>query len=279
MMSSTARSYTWTTVLLACTVLLTPHAAQAQATQTVHRTVNLDRDGRVRLSTFTGSISIATWDRAAVQIDVRIEGEEQEHVDATRIRVEESSREVQIETDYDALENSFLGLFDTGDEDRPATFYTIRMPVSAALSIEDFSSEIEVTGLRADLSLETFSSPVTLRDIDGYLRAETYSSELEAQDLAGGIRLETFSGDATIAMHALTDDCQFESFSGDVELLLPPDASFDLDAELGMSGDVHSDFAFTSAGTEDDEYRGTVNGGGPRIRFDTFSGDLVLRRE
>lgn len=266
-------------VCMGLALALAPHAAQAQATRTVSETVNLDRDGRVQLSTFTGAVDVTTWDRAAVQIDVRIEGDEQEHVDATRIRIDGSGRAVEIETDYDALENRFLGFINLGNNnDRPAAYYTIRMPATADLSIEDFSSELTVDGLRGDLSLETFSSPVTLRDIEGRIRAETYSSDVEAHDVAGGIHFETFSGNATITLRALADDYRFEGFSGDVELRLPADAGFELDAELGMSGDLVSDFSFDAANGEDNA-RGTVNGGGPRIRFETFSGDLTLRAQ
>ncbi|NBB72815.1 MAG: DUF4097 family beta strand repeat protein [Bacteroidetes bacterium] len=265
---------------LLCTgvLLLTPALAQAQATRTVSETVSLDRDGEVELSAFTGEIIISTWDRAAVQIDVRIEGDDQEQVDKTQIRIDGSGNRVTIETDYDELEERFLGIFDLGgNEDRPPTFYTITMPATAALSIDDFSSDIEVTGLRNGLELDTFSSTVRLRDLEGRIEAETYSSDFEAVDIAGSIRLETFSGDATIAARALTDDFRFESFSGDVELLLPADAGFDLDVELGMSGDFDSDFALDNVETEGNEYRGSVNGGGPRIRFETFSGDLEIR--
>jgi hypothetical protein len=44
-----------------------------------------------------------------------------------------------------------------------------------------------------------------------------------------------------------------------------------------MSGDLDSDFALDNVETEGNEYRGSVNGGGPRIRFETFSGDLEIR--
>lgn len=278
MPTSTSPARRWIVLLFTGALLLVPHAIQAQATRTVSETVNLDRDGHVRLSAFTGAIDITTWDRADVQIDVRIEGDE-EDVDATRIRIDGNDRELRIETDYDAVERRLLGFINMGSGDRPATYYTIRMPATAALSIEDFSSEIDVTGLRADLAIETFSSPVTLRDIEGSVHAETYSSDLEAHDLAGDLHVETFSGDATVALRRLDGNCQFESFSGDLALYLPADAGFDLDAEFGMNGDLQADFALASVRADGNEYRGAVQGGGPRIRFETFSGDLALRTQ
>lgn len=267
----------WIALLFTGALLVAPHAAQAQATRTVNETVPLDRDGHVRLSAYTGTIDVTTWDREAVRIDVRIEGGDQEDVDATRIRIDGGDRELRIETDYDAVERRLLGLIKMGSGDRPTTEYTLRMPATAALSIEDFSSEIDVAGLRAPLSIETFSSPVTLRDIEGRIRAETYSSNVEAHDIAGDVRIETFSGDATMALRALDGNCRFESFSGNLTLALPTDAGFEIDADLGMSGDLHADFALEAVHADGNDYRGPVQGGGPRIRFETFSGDLSLR--
>lgn len=279
MITMLTSAHRWT-ALLVTALLLVPSAVQGQASRTVSETVSLDRDGEVELEAFTGAITVTTWDRAAVQIDVRIEGEEQELVDATRIEIDGSGSRVTIKTNYDELEDRFLGLFNMGsDGDRPPTFYTIQMPATAELSVDDFSSEIEITGLRNGLELETFSSAVMLDDIEGEVDAETYSSDFEARNLAGSIRFETFSGDATIAMRSIDDECRFESFSGDVELLLPTDAAFDLDLDMGMSGDLDSEFSMDAVSTEGNEYRGSVNGGGPRVRFSTFSGNLELRQQ
>lgn len=262
---------------VAALLFVSVDAAEAQE-RTVSETVDLDRDGRVTLKSFSGSITVTTWDEASAQIDVRIEGDDQDLVDQTEIRIEGGGRNLDIETDYEEVEDSqkFLGLFNFGDTDKPDAHYTLKIPRTAELNIDDFSSEIEVSGLEADLSLNTFSSSINLDDITGHVRAETFSGNAEIEGLSGSIDFETFSGNATIGMLALTDDCSFKSFSGDMELTLPADAAFDLDAELGMGGDLDSAFTLDEPRSEDGEVRGTVGGGGPRISFETFSGDLEL---
>lgn len=265
-------------LLISIAVLAAPAQAQ-DATRTVSRTADLDADGHLHLEAFTGSIEVTTWDRASAQIDVRIEGDDQELVDLTEIRIDGGGREVTITTDYDEVEDEqkFMGLFNFGDADKPATHYTIQMPRTARLSIEDFSSTINVEDLQADLSIDTFSSTIRLRDIEGRISAETFSSSFRADEVQGSADLETFSGDATIRFAALTEDSQFESFSGDVELHFPADAAFNLNAEPGMSGDLTSDFELPGD-AEENERSATSGGGGPRIAFETFSGDLTLRR-
>lgn len=267
-------------VLLLGSGLLMTEPAHAQATRTVSKTLDLDADGRVALKAFAGSIEVTTWDREAVQVDVRIEADEQELVDKTRIRIDGGGHRVDIETDYDEVEDSqkFLGLFNIGSVDKPETHYTLRMPRTAALTINDFSSDIEVAGLRADVRINTFSSNIRLRDIEGQIRAETFSSRFVAEDIAGGVRLKTFSGDADITMRALTADTEFESFSGDVRLTLPANAGFRIDTDRGMGGDVRSDFALADSESDEEHFQGTVGAGGPWVQFETFSGDFELRK-
>lgn len=250
--------------------------ATAQTSRTVTRTVPLARDGQVELDTFTGSIDVTGWDQGRVEAEARIEGDDAELVDKTRLRFENENDRLSVEVDYEEVKDSqkFLGLFNIGNVDRPAVHLTVKMPRGASLTVDDFSSEVVVTGLRAGTTLETFSSSINLRDVEGPLDLETFSGEVEGEALRGQFRLETFSGDARLRFTALTGDSQFETFSGDVELTLPADASFELVEEDDAFGDLDSDFALRA-----EDGRRIVGRGGPRIEVETFSGDLRLRKQ
>ena len=138
--------------------------------------------------------------------------------------------------------------------DRPDVHLTLKMPQGASLNVDDFSSEVTVEGLRAGVTLETFSSTMNLRDVEGPLDLETFSGKIEGEGLRGSVQLETFSGD--------------------VELTLPADAGFELVGEDDAFGNLNSDFALR---TEDG--RRISSGGGPRVKVETFSGALRLRKQ
>jgi len=248
----------------------------AQTTRTITRSVALNPDGHVTLDTFTGSIDVTAGDQDSVDVEARIEDDAAELVDATRFRIEEDDGHLSIEADYEEVEDSqkFLGLFSIGDVDRPEVHLTITMPRTAALTIDDFSSKVTVEGLRAGVTLETFSSTMALRDLEGPLDLETFSGEVAGRGLRGQIQLETFSGDARLRFAALTGDSHLETFSGDVELTLPADAGFELVGEDDAFGNLDSDFALR---TEDG--RRISSGGGPRVKVETFSGALRLRKQ
>ncbi len=263
-------------VLLSLGLSVLAGPASAQTSRTVTRTFSLDRNGHVELDTFTGRINVTAGDRNRVEVEARIEGEEGDLVDATRLRFDEGNEHLSVEVDYEEVEDTqkFLGLFSIGDVDRPAVHFSVTMPRTATLIVDDFSSEITVEGLRAGVTLETFSSAITVRDVEGALDLETFSGEVKGEGLRGRIQLETFSGDARLQFAALTGDSHLETFSGDLELTLPADTGFELVGEDDAFGELDSEFALQA-----EDGRRITGGGGPRIEIETFSGDLRLRKQ
>lgn len=248
----------------------------AQTTRTITRSFSLDRDGHVELDAFSGSIEVTGGDQRSVEVEARIKGDDEELVDATALRFDASDRDLSIEVDYDEVEDSqqFLGLFNFGNVDRPDVDVVISMPQSASFMVDTFSSDVEVERLRAGATLEAFSSSVALRDVEGTVDVETFSGAVEGDGLRGSVQIETFSGDVQLQKVALMDDSHFDTFSGNVELSLPPDAGFEVVGEEDLFGDLASEFALRA-----EEGRRIAGDGGPRVELETFSGDLRLRKQ
>lgn len=271
---SSARLAGALTLCLATAGALAP--ASAQPTRTVERSVEMDPDGTLTIETFSGAVEVSTWDRPTVEVEVRIEGKSDEQVNRTRIRVEGDREARTVESDFDDLpQERFLGIFEMGEPDRPKTYYTVRMPRRARLNVDVFSASVRVSGAGDDVAVDGFSADVEVEGLEGRLQADVYSGDLRASAVRGGVRFDSFSGDADVSFDALTDDSSFDTFSGDVTLSLPSGAGFDLDSETGM-GDLDAAFDTSTLQRNDDSVRGPVNGGGPRISFDTFSGTLTL---
>jgi hypothetical protein len=250
--------------------------AAAQPARTVERSVEMDPDGTLTLETFSGAVEVSTWDRASVEVEVRIEGKSEEQVNRTQIRVEGDREARTVKSDFDDLpQERFLGIFKMGTPDRPKTYYTVRMPRQARLKVDVFSASVQVSGAGDDVGIDGFSADVTIEGLNGRLQADVYSGDLRATAVRGGVRFDSFSGDADVAFDALTDDSSFDTFSGNVTLSVPAGAGFDLDSETGM-GDLDAAFDTSTLERDENSVRGPVNGGGPRVGFDTFSGTLTL---
>jgi len=247
---------------------LAANLAQAADTKEVHKTVPLDKDGRVSVDTFKGSVDVKTWDRPEVQIDARIEpdpdGREQaEKVRLTEVRVAGSGAAVSIRSDYHAAEHlHFFGWLSGDDGTLPFVHYTIQMPASAKLEIEDHKSDIRVADLKSDLKLHTYKGTARVVGLDGAARVETYK------------------GDVRVEFARYGHDSRFETYKGEVEVRLPKDSRFELDGHSGRRGDIDSDFAMTTRATRhagSADVSGDVNGGGPRLKMTTYKGTLRIR--
>jgi DUF4097 and DUF4098 domain-containing protein YvlB len=254
---------------LAAAVFSLAASAQASDIKEVHKTVALDRNGRLSLNTYKGSVTVTTWDRPEAKIDARIEAdgdyrEDREKVQWTEVRITGGGASVDVKSDYDGVkrhERSFLGLFELDHGSLPFVHYTIQMPATALLDIRDYKSDTRVTDLKADLHLHTYKGIARVVNLDG------------------AARIDTYKGDVRVEFARFTRASRFETHKGEVELRLPKDSRFELDADAGRRGDIDSDFATMTRASHSRAERmsGPVNGGGPELRLTTYKGTLRLR--
>jgi DUF4097 and DUF4098 domain-containing protein YvlB len=275
--------------------------AHAQA-QRISDTVSLDPDGSVSVDNHEGSITVTTWDRDAVQYEVEIDAPEgSDQLRNTEIDVDHSSRSLRLATTQ--RKGNGGNWFSWGDgNDIPDVHYTIRMPRTARLTIDDHESEIEVTGLQAELRIDTHEGPITvtdqegeviidshesrtdLRNITGRLTIDTHDSDIVVENLRGAFELDTHDGSADVAFAELTDDVEIDTHDARITLTFPGDAGFDLRTDFSDDADLDSEFDIASLRISDDDddevnYRGAVNGGGPRIELESHDGRFALRQQ
>lgn len=282
------------TLLLAS--LLTAPSAHAQAQRTVERTFDLAADGHVELDTHSGHVDVETWDEPRVAVAVQIESDEQEHVDKTKIRFDHSGDRLTIESDFDALSGGLtlfgISLFQSSSN-RPDTDYTVRMPRTAALTLDVYSADASVPALAAplsfdgysgnlraedvagDVSVDTYSGDAQITRLDGRLSGNTYSGDVQVDSLAGSAAFDAYSGSAALTFAALTGDCAFDTYSGDVTVTLPANTGAVIEADEGA---LDTDLP-VQLEQRDDRLRATLGEGGPRLPFNTYSGTLTLRSE
>lgn len=240
--------------------------ASPDAVRQFHRTLPLSADGRLSISTYKGSITVTPWDRAEADITARVEADgtdsdADEKVARTEVRIDGGGDSVRVKSDYDKVrERGFLGIFTFSHGTLPFVHYTIHMPATARLDIDDYKSTTRVTGLRADLKLHTYKGEVVVEGLDGAAHVDTYK------------------GDVRISFNRYSHASRFETYKGTFEVRLPRDSRFELDADGGRRGEVDTDFAVAvHSGRRGGEHsRGSVNGGGPSLRFESSRGSLRL---
>lgn len=273
--------------------LTVPASVHAQA-RTINETVALDPDGTVSIDNHEGRITVTGWDRDVVQYEVEIDAPEgSEALENTDIRIDRSNQSLRLETEYDEGRS-----WSSWNRDMPPVHYTIRMPRTARLFIDDHESDIEITGMTSELEVDTHDGPIRIADHEGRVTIDSHDSRMELENISGDLEIDTHDGEVTVAnlrggfeldTHDGTAEVTFAELTGNVEidahdgrftLTLPAGAGFDLDTDFNDDASLDTDFDVAGIRLADDDevnYRGAVNGGGPRIELSAHDARFALR--
>jgi DUF4097 and DUF4098 domain-containing protein YvlB len=150
--------------------------------------------------------------------------------------------------------------------------------LSGSLDLETNFGDVTAVGVDAvSYRLKSGSGNLTLNGCSGSLDLQTEFGDIEVQDaIDAQLTLKTNSGGVTFSGSIrAAGEHRVESEFGDVRVVLPTDAAFDLDAETEF-GSIETDFAVTVSEFEEKHIMGEVNGGGPPLVVRTNSGSVTL---
>lgn len=255
----------------------------------------------VRVTNVKGEIQVTAWDRD----EVKLTGELGEG--SGELLVEEAPGRLRIEVDVPrnrrAVEDTVLHLM---------------VPVGASIEAEAVSASIDIAGVAGstvvahavsgDLDLEVEAATLDLKTVSGDIdlagaarrtRLNSVSGDMDVEGLTGDLAVTTVSGEVLLRADLLSS-ARFETVSGDLELavdladggeLLIESLSGDIDLVLSerlsargelesFSGSLRSDWGEVRSARygPHQSLEFTAGDGSGRIRIETFSGDVRLRR-
>jgi hypothetical protein len=169
------------------------------------------------------------------------------------------------------------------------------LPSTANLELNAVSSDVDVADLRGEQRYRTVSGDLSVAKAGGSVRLETVSGDatiradepldLHSQGVSGDLNVSaptlrslsatTVSGD--VELEAELDGAgtfRVETVSGDLGVGLVGDATFEIH---GLSTDVSSELDHRLEG-QVDRRRLIIGKGGPRLVFNSMSGDVNVRR-
>jgi DUF4097 and DUF4098 domain-containing protein YvlB len=153
-----------------------------------------------------------------------------------------------------------------------------RVELEGALDLESNFGDVTAEDVQAlSYRLKSNNGNLTLHGCSGPLDLQTNFGEIEVKDATeANLTLKTkngkvyFSGSlASEGIHSL------ESEFGGIQLVLPSDSAFDLDAETKF-GSIRTDFSVTMQEFEEKHIIGQVNGGGAILQIYTRNGNINL---
>lgn len=236
---------------LAALALTAGAAAQQRETEQVDRTIPFQPGGTLRLKNFSGDIRITGSDSSDVTMHA-VRRATRERLDRIRLTIETTGSVITINAN------------DRQDDGERRN------------NVVETSFEIRVPR-QTSLDVNAFSSPITVEDVQGRHNVQTFSGDLRLWKMAGPVRAKTFSGTIRLESTSTGDDLDLDTFSGDVELRLPPTAGADVHFN-SFSGGIDSDLPLTLISQSRRNLLATLNGGGADVHVKTFSGDVRLAR-
>jgi DUF4097 and DUF4098 domain-containing protein YvlB len=290
-------------VVLGLVVSITPAAAQ-QATGSPAPFAwagQLAAGSRLRIDEVHGDIRVtaAAGDRATVHADVRRSGR---HRSEIVFDVVNDGGNITICARWaDSPACSVRGLRDDNDDEdggeSASADFTVQLPRTLHLDVQTGNGIIDVAGTASDVvassgngavrivgatgsvHASSGNGDVTIEGAGGPVTANTGNGAIRALTAEGPVNASTGNGNIDVRMQKLgtRGPMEFTTGNGTVTVSMPGSVTADLDADTGH-GRVESDFPLQVAGRIEPEHvRGTIGGGGPRLRLSTGSGNIVLR--
>jgi DUF4097 and DUF4098 domain-containing protein YvlB len=285
----------------AAVLALAPAVAGAQndERQKIDTTFALAKGGSVNLGHVSGDITVIGWAKSDVKVFATIEyGYLESTLSSSRVSITAHSRGNRMGKSRYELSVPI------GTEVRASTVSgnIVVRGVAGELNVNTVSGDVEVrdagdrvemhsvsgdlraSKLRGRIRANTVSGDMALEDINGAFSGKTVSGELAASGTLTSLEFESVSGTLVFAGDLKGDGSYTaNTHSGDIRFTLPPAAGAILELQT-FSGEVRSGFPITlqpgeqALNRKNRRTRFTVNGGGPRISLESFSGDIIIEK-
>src|SRR6186997_1313418 len=143
--------------VLSALTLAAPVAAEQTETERVDRTVHIRAGGQLRLKNFSGRVTITGSNRSDLVVHA-VRRAPRERLDHIKLEITETASGVSIEA------NKKDDNWRDRNNNVVETEFEIQVPADVSLSVDVFSSDIFVKGVRGSQRLKTFSGEIDVVD-------------------------------------------------------------------------------------------------------------------
>lgn len=291
--------------------LAAPAAAQTQtppppsARSKTDQTVAVQKNMRLSVETFAGSITVRTWEKDAVRVEADHSSRDRVNIRTTEavLRVSTSSERGPSRTvDFTltaprwmpiVLDGTYVDI-DLEGMQGEVTAETVGGDVrlkggTGTVNLKSVEGIIEVDGSKGRITLNTVNEGVFVRDAAGEIVAETVNGDLTLERIdSSSVDVATVNGDVLYDGSVRDGGAyRFATHNGDVEMRVPDQINATVFVRT-YRGDFDSHFDVTvpeTAASQDDNRRRerrnrrfnfTLGSGAARIDLESFGGDISL---
>ncbi len=258
----------------------------------VEKTFDTTREPRVSLSNLRGKILVRGWEKAQVHVTYSVASSRVE-VDSEVLPATGAAEKVRFITHV-------LDPQAKGEEE--AANYTVEVPSGSNLEIRDPQGSVHVEGIQGQGTIESVSADIAVKDFSGHLSVRSVGGNIEVLHPSGHVDAVSITGNlhfvspATNMLRGSTTsgkilfegdftergDYVLSTYSGDLNVLCPPRASFEV-AATTQRGKVINELpikqrrspASPQAGAN--SLMGTNSTGRATVDLKSYSGTIRIR--
>jgi DUF4097 and DUF4098 domain-containing protein YvlB len=232
------------------------------------------RRGSVSVSQREGNVDLST-DRGSLTAD-NVKGSAVLHLRSGSVNVKEVTGSVQVD-----------GEVEDGNISDVAGTLDFNAGYNGTIQLAHIGQRLHFKSVRTDLQLAKLDGEISMghgdlraSSVAGPVKLSTRSNEVHLEDVSGAVDIENRNGLVEIRPKAPLGSIDVNNVHGGIQLDLPDDASFRLDAQ-SKSGNIDvSDFSVSvDNNSRDATARGTVGKGGPDIRLRSDRGTIQIRKQ
>jgi hypothetical protein len=291
-MNKTLRNILMGLALLVCAALL-GYAQDAKTDRAVVPLTDPAKPVLIKADVLMGSITVKGYDGKEVIVEAKV-----------RERSLTDEDEEEAEEDEDAEEEKDKAAKIAGMKKIGAVSTGLEVEESnniVSISAESWKYAVDITiqaPRASSLELQsTNDGDIVVENVSGEIEVENVNGSNTLKNISGNAVVNTVNGDVTVTMTRVTPDkpMSFSSMNGDVDVTLPADIKANVKMK-SQQGEIYSDFDITLkpvpqkaeevSKSGKGKYRisfekniyGAINGGGPEYAFNTFNGDVFIRK-
>lgn len=265
-------------------------AGQKQTAKTIETTTS----PRITISNLAGKVVVKGWDRLQVHVVYSIS--------SPRIAVNTA----QIPSQGPAQKVHFITYVvnrSVAAED-PTVNYVVQVPNGTNLEIHDPQGSVNIQSIKGDTSVDSLGGNIFVADAAGHLSVRSVGGNIEVIRPSGRVEAYSINGNlhfvnskssrlrGTTTSGTIVYEGDFvpggdyvlSDYSGNINILCPPTASFELDAKT-VRGKLDNAFPIVSRGAassflpSSNSIFGTRGTGQATLELTSFSGTISIRQQ
>lgn len=232
--------------------------------ETFTETFDVKLGGQLTVQTDTGSINIDTHDEDTIELQIKVENQEDEFAYSYDLSDGNLTVNGKIKSKNKWIRNLKVEFNLLIPE-----HYNVALNTSGgSLSIEDLTGELTAKTSGGSIRVGNIVGDVTLHTSGGSITTDTITGNLNAHTSGGSIKIK--------ADKQFTEDAKLTTSGGSITAYLAPNIKVDIHASTS-GGHVKSNFEIDGI-VKKMSIEGSINGGGPKLMLKTSGGSIKIKK-